>query len=118
MAIQVVAFTGVKENVSRLARGMISTAQEFGAAIGLAVIATAAATRSANADVLKVALADGFRRGAVVAAGFSIAARAHSCLVAATGRTVYGILRHGRSSAISFSSGHYLTPPRCKLGSK
>jgi len=74
VAIQVVAFTGVKEKVSGLAGGMISTAQEFGAAIGLAVIATVAAAHSANADLLKVALADGFRRGTVVGAGFSIAA--------------------------------------------
>jgi MFS family permease len=74
VATQVVAFTGVKENVSGLAGGMISTAQEFGAAVGLAIIATAAAAHSANADLLRVALADGFRRGTMVGAGFSIAA--------------------------------------------
>jgi hypothetical protein len=74
VAMQVVAFTGVKENVSGLAGGMISTAQEFGAAVGLAIIATAAAAHSANADLLRVALADGFRRGTMVGAGFSIAA--------------------------------------------
>jgi hypothetical protein len=42
VAVQVAAFTGVKDRVSGLAGGMVSTAQEVGAALGLAIIATAA----------------------------------------------------------------------------
>jgi hypothetical protein len=61
---------------------MVSTAQEVGAALGLAIIATAALARSGgvtHADgnqmaVRALAQTAGFRRGALVAAGFSITA--------------------------------------------
>ena len=42
VAVQIAAFTGVNNRVSGLAGGMISTAQEVGSALGLAIIATAA----------------------------------------------------------------------------
>jgi EmrB/QacA subfamily drug resistance transporter len=82
VAVQVAAFTGVKDKVSGLAGGMVSTAQEVGAALGLAIIATAALARSAQvthaADsqtaVRALAQTAGFQRGALVAAGLSIAA--------------------------------------------
>jgi MFS family permease len=45
VAVQVAAFIGVKDKVSGLAGGMVSTAQEVGAALGLAIIATAALAR-------------------------------------------------------------------------
>jgi EmrB/QacA subfamily drug resistance transporter len=83
VAVQVAAFTGVKDKVSGLAGGMVSTAQEVGAALGLAIIATAALARSGqvmhgagSATAVRAALAQtaGFHRGALVAAGFSVAA--------------------------------------------
>jgi hypothetical protein len=82
VAVQVAAFTGVKDKVSGLAGGMVSTAQEVGAALGLAIIATAALARSAEVThaagrqtaVRALAQTAGFQRGALVAAGFSIAA--------------------------------------------
>src|SRR3984893_10265877 len=82
VAVQVAAFIGVKDKVSGLAGGMVSTAQEVGAALGLAIIATAAlarsgeVTRAAGSQPTVRALAQtaGFQRGALVAAGFSIAA--------------------------------------------
>jgi EmrB/QacA subfamily drug resistance transporter len=82
VAIQVAAFTGVKDKVSGLAGGMVSTAQEVGAALGLAIIATAALARSAEVThatgsqtaVRALAQTAGFQRGALVAAGLSIAA--------------------------------------------
>jgi EmrB/QacA subfamily drug resistance transporter len=83
VAIQIVAFSGVQAKVSGLAGGMISTGQEFGAAIGLAIIATAAVVQSATASGVGAstrsvartrALTDGFHRGALVAAGLCIAA--------------------------------------------
>jgi EmrB/QacA subfamily drug resistance transporter len=82
VAVQVAAFTGVKDKVSGLAGGMVSTAQEVGAALGLAIIATAAlarsgeVTRAAGSQPAVRALSQtaGFQRGALVAAGFSIAA--------------------------------------------
>jgi hypothetical protein len=82
VAVQIAAFTGVNDRVSGLAGGMISTAQEVGSALGLAIIATAAlsvsgvskpASRSESA-VHALAQTAGFHRGALVAAGFSIAA--------------------------------------------
>jgi EmrB/QacA subfamily drug resistance transporter len=82
VAVQVAAFTGVKDTVSGIAGGMVSTAQEVGAALGLAIIATAALARSAEVTraagsqtaVRALAHTAGFQRGALVAAGFSIAA--------------------------------------------
>jgi EmrB/QacA subfamily drug resistance transporter len=82
VAVQVAAFIGVKDKVSGLAGGMVSTAQEVGAALGLAIIATAALARSAEVTraagsqptVRALAQTAGFQRGALVAAGFSIAA--------------------------------------------
>src|SRR3984885_8984651 len=82
VAVQVAGFIGVKDKVSGLAGGMVSTAQEVGAALGLAIIATAALarsgeiTRAAGSQPAVRALSQtaGFQRGALVAAGFSIAA--------------------------------------------
>jgi EmrB/QacA subfamily drug resistance transporter len=82
VAFQVAAFTGVKDKVSGLAGGMVSTAQEVGAALGLAIIATAALARSGEVThaggnqmaVRALAQTAGFQRGALVAAGFSITA--------------------------------------------
>jgi EmrB/QacA subfamily drug resistance transporter len=82
VAVQVAAFTGVKDKVSGLAGGMVSTAQEVGAALGLAIIATAALARAgqvmhaagSQTAVRALAQTAGFQRGALVAAGFSIAA--------------------------------------------
>jgi len=62
--------------------GVVSTAQEVGAALGLAVIATAALARSGRVThaagsqtaVRALAQTAGFQRGALVAAGLSIAA--------------------------------------------
>jgi MFS family permease len=82
VAIQVAAFIGIKDDDFGVAGGMVSTAQEVGAALGLAIIATAAIARSRAAAttlagepvVSAAALTDGFQRGALVAAGFSVAA--------------------------------------------
>jgi EmrB/QacA subfamily drug resistance transporter len=79
MAIQVAAFIGVEDSVAGLAGGMVETAREIGGALGTAVVATIAIARTN--DVLSseggselAALAAGFRRGSLVAAGFSVAA--------------------------------------------
>jgi EmrB/QacA subfamily drug resistance transporter len=82
VAVQVAAFTRVKDKVSGLAGGMVSTAQEVGAALGLAIIATAVLARSgevthaagSQAAVRALAHTAAFQRGALVAAGLSIAA--------------------------------------------
>ncbi len=82
VAIQVAAFIGIKDDDFGVAGGMVSTAQEVGAALGLAIVATAAITRSgadaptrAGEPVASVAaLTEGFQHGALVAASFSVAA--------------------------------------------
>lgn len=69
VAVQVAAFIGVKDKVSSLAGGIISIAREVGAAVGLAIIATAAAARStqilnskaAQPAVRALALTGGFQ---------------------------------------------------------
>jgi EmrB/QacA subfamily drug resistance transporter len=82
MAAQVAAFIGVEDAVAGLAGGMVETAREIGGALGTAIVATVAIARS---DELlgrlgdspanrAVALTEGFQRGLLVAAGFSIVA--------------------------------------------
>jgi EmrB/QacA subfamily drug resistance transporter len=82
VAVQIAAFTGVNDRVSGLAGGMISTAQEVGSALGLAIIAAAALSVSAalkpasgsRSAAHALAQTEGYHRGALVAAGFSVAA--------------------------------------------
>jgi EmrB/QacA subfamily drug resistance transporter len=89
MAAQVAAFIGVEDAVAGLAGGMVETAREIGGALGTAVVATVAIARSdellgrlggagssasASSAARAVALTEGFQRGLLVAAGFSIVA--------------------------------------------
>jgi EmrB/QacA subfamily drug resistance transporter len=82
VAVQVAAFTGVPDRVSGLVGGMVSTAQEVGAALGLAIVATAAIARfgdimhaeTSQPVALAIARTEGFQRGMLVAAGLSVAA--------------------------------------------
>jgi EmrB/QacA subfamily drug resistance transporter len=82
MAAQVAVFTGVDESVAGHAGGMIETAREIGGALGVAVVATLAISRTddvlggvggGSGDVAN-ALTEGFQRASLTAAGFSIAA--------------------------------------------
>jgi EmrB/QacA subfamily drug resistance transporter len=73
-AAQVAAFTGIDASISGLAGGMVETAREIGGAFGTAVVATVAIARADQvAGPADVALTEGFQRGAVVAAGISLA---------------------------------------------
>jgi hypothetical protein len=82
VAVQIAAFTGVNDRVSGIAGGMISTAQEVGSALGLAIIATAALSVSGPSELASgghsavhaLAQTAGFHRGALIAAGFDVAA--------------------------------------------
>jgi EmrB/QacA subfamily drug resistance transporter len=82
MAAQVAAFIGVEKAVAGLAGGMVGTAQEVGAALGTAIVATVAlaraddvlAERGPGAAARAAALTEGFQRGTLVAAGFSVVA--------------------------------------------
>ena len=78
MAAQVVAFIGIEERVAGLAGGMVETAREIGGALGTAVVATVVLSRStsllADGAGRTIAGTEGFQRGALVAAGFNVAA--------------------------------------------
>lgn len=76
VSIQVAAFIGIPEEVSGLVGGMVETAREIGGALGTAIVAAVAiATARSVATAPDVsALTDGFRRGSLVAAGFSLVA--------------------------------------------
>jgi hypothetical protein len=89
VAVQIAAFGEVDDGLSGLAGGMIATAQEVGSALGLAVIATAALGVSGGSKPVSrslrishaLAQTSGFHRGALVAAGFSVAAALIAWLV-------------------------------------
>jgi hypothetical protein len=82
MAAQVAAFIGVEEQVAGLAGGMVETAREVGGALGTAIVATVALARADDvlaelgpgAATRATALTEGFQRGSLVAAGFSVVA--------------------------------------------
>ncbi len=73
--VQVAAFAGVADREAGLASGLVSTAQEVGGAVAVAMIATVAAARTTHVLArgtgsvpLPVALAEGFRWGFMGAA--------------------------------------------------
>jgi EmrB/QacA subfamily drug resistance transporter len=77
--VQVAAFTGVAEREAGLASGLVSTAQEVGGAVAVAVIATVAAARTSHIAAegsrslsMPAALAEGFRWGFAAAAAVAI----------------------------------------------
>ena len=82
VAAQVVAFVGVADEEAGVAGGIVETAREVGGALGTAIVASVAIARADEvlaalggrvADV-PLALAEGFQRGSLVAAGFSVVA--------------------------------------------
>jgi MFS family permease len=90
-ALTTLAVSGVAPDEAGLASGLINTSLQVGGSIGLAVLATLAATRSdellANGDPTASALTGGYHYAFVVAAGLVLAAT----VVALT------VLRGGRS---------------------
>jgi EmrB/QacA subfamily drug resistance transporter len=84
-ALMGLAMTGVAPEDSGVASGLISTTQQVGAAIGTAVLATVAASRTASLGSLdhREALAAGFRLAYGTSAAFLIAAIALGAAVLA-----------------------------------
>jgi MFS family permease len=84
-ALMGLAMTGVAPEDSGAASGLINTTQQVGAAIGTAVLATVAASRTASLGSLdhREALASGFRLAYGTSAGFLIAAIALGAAVLA-----------------------------------
>lgn len=95
-AIIMVAMAGVAPAETGTVSGLTNTAQQAGAALGLAVLAAAAATRTAGRAAEGVpgvaALRDGYSLGFLIAAGFVVGALV---VVAALGRR-----QAGRSPAV------------------
>ncbi|MQA85324.1 MAG: DHA2 family efflux MFS transporter permease subunit [Streptosporangiales bacterium] len=92
-ALATLAMSGATQSDAGLASGLVNTTAQVGAALGLAVLATLSATRSANllasGEETIAALTDGYRLGFLIAA----------CLVVAAIAVAVTVLRPERQAA-------------------
>ena len=78
MPVTIAAVTGTKPHEAGLASGLINTSQQVGGALGLAILATIANSRTqslfhAGVHSSAVALTKGFDRAFLVGAGLAVA---------------------------------------------
>jgi hypothetical protein len=84
VAVTIVATSGVRPEQQGITAGVLTTAQQVGGAIGVAILASVAAARTEQLALTQAppaALHGGFQLAFVVASGFALASAAVAALV-------------------------------------
>lgn len=95
------AVTGIRPEDGGLASGLVNTSRQIGGAVGLAVLGTLAASRTATSGADHIpseALTDGYRTAFLVSAALVVVATALAPVLARTRTNPSNPLRHRRAS--------------------